>query len=139
MNEALRSRYLGALDVPEFLHAPTKAKDLGVDKINTVCLAIETDNPYSFCQSGKYQDFLFKMLGAIGLKQKDINCLSINVDDLNQALGLYNAKTVLLMSKGLMSSSEQHFSTHHPSEILTNEKLKREAWEVLKEIQTCLK
>ena len=97
MNEALRSRYLEALDVPEFLHAPTKIKDLGVDKINTVCLAIETDNPYSFCQPGKYQDFLFKMLGAIGLKQKDIKCLSINVDDLNQALGLYNAKTVLLM------------------------------------------
>jgi len=45
----------------------------------------------------------------------------------------------LLMSKGLTSSSEQHFSTYHPSEILVNEQLKREAWEVLKNLKQCLK
>jgi uracil-DNA glycosylase len=49
-------------------------------------------------------------------------------------LGQYNAKTVLLMSKGLSSDVQAHFFTHHPSEILVNETFKREAWEVLKQI-----
>jgi uracil-DNA glycosylase len=79
------------------------------------------------------------MLSAIGLSDDDIQCISINVDDLSRTLAEYNAKTVLLMSEGLSVSSVHHFSTHHPSVILTNEQLKREAWEVLKKIKVCLK
>ncbi len=139
MNEALRSRYLEALGVPEFLYAQNKSINTGVQKINTQCLVIETQNPRSFCQAGKYQDFLLKMLSAIGLQEKDIHCVSINTDDLSQTLSQYNAKAVLLMSKGLTPSSEQHFVTHHPSDILINEQLKRESWEVLKKIKACLK
>ena len=139
MNEALRSRYLEVMGVPDFLYAQAKPEDLDTQKITTQCLVIETNNTHSFCLSGKYQDFLLKMLSAIGLKKDDIQCISINIDDLSHTLSGYNAKTVLLMSKGLKPSSKQHFSTHHPSEILINEQLKREAWEVLKEIQACLK
>ena len=139
MNEALRSRYLEAMAVPDFLYAQAKSENLNAQKITTQCLVIETSNSHSFCLSGKSQDFLLKMLSAIGLKKDDIQCISINIDDLSHTLSGYNAKTVLLMSKGLKPSSKQHFSTHHPSEILTNEQLKREAWEVLKEIQVCLK
>lgn len=100
---------------------------------------VEVQNSRSFCQTGKYQDFLFKMLSAIGLNQVDIKCVSINADDLTRTLGQYNAKAVLLMGKGLTSSSSKHFVMHHPSEILMNERLKREAWEVLKNIKACLK
>ena len=139
MSEALRSRYLEALGVPEFLYAEEKSEDIDVQKINTLCLVIETQNSRSFCQAGKYQDFLLKMLSAIGLQQQDVNCISINTDDLSRTLGQYNAKTVLLMSKDLKSSSEQQFIAHHPSEILVNEQLKRETWEVLKRIKACLK
>jgi predicted nucleotide-binding protein (sugar kinase/HSP70/actin superfamily) len=139
MSEALRSRYLEALGVPEFLYAEEKSEDIDVQKINTLCLVIETQNSRSFCQAGKYQDFLLKMLGAIGLQQQDVNYISINADDLSRTLGQYNAKTVLLMSKDLKSSSAHHFIAHHPSEILVNEQLKRETWEVLKEIKACLK
>ena len=140
MNEALRSRYLDAFGVPEFLYVQTKTADLSANKIDTRCLVVETENARSFCQPGKYQDFLLKMLSAIGLKQDDIQCISINVDDLSRTLAEYNAQTVLLMSEGLsVSPVHHHFSTHHPSAILTNEQLKREAWEVLKKIKACLK
>ena len=139
MNEALRSRYLDALNVPEFLYVQTKTEDRSTIKIDTRCLVVETENSRSFCQPGKSQDFLLKMLSAIGLSADDIQCISINVDDLSRTLAEYNAKTVLLMSEGLSVSSVHHFSTHHPSAILTNEQLKREAWEVLKKIKACLK
>ncbi|HAU19866.1 MAG TPA: hypothetical protein DCT00_00095 [Gammaproteobacteria bacterium] len=139
MSEALRSRYLEALGVPGFLYAEDKLEDLDAKKTSTLCLVIETQNSRSFCQAGKYQDFLIKMLGAIGLHQQDVIFVSINADDLSRTLGQYNAKTVLLMSKDLKSSSEQHFIAHHPSEILVNEQLKRETWEVLKKIKACLK
>jgi len=139
MSEALRSRYLEVLGVPDFLYDEDKTEDLNVQKISTHCLVIETQNSRSFCQAGKYQDFLLKMLGAIGLQQEDVNFISISVDDLSRTLGQYNAKTVLLMSKDLNPSSEQHFVAHHPSEVLMNEQLKRETWEVLKKIKACLK
>jgi hypothetical protein len=139
MNEALRSRYLDAFGVPEFLYVQTKTVDLSSNKIDTRCLVVETENARSFCQPGKYQDFLLKMISAIGLSKDDIQCISINADDLSRTLAEYNAKTVLLMSEGLSVSSAHHFSTHHPSAILTNEQLKREAWEVLKKIKACLK
>ncbi len=139
MSEALRSRYLEALGVPEFLYTQVEPENIDEQKINTQCLVIETQNSRSFCQPGKYQDFLLKMLGAIDLQQQDIHCISISADDLSRTLGQYNAKTVLLMSKGLNPSSDQHFVAHHPSEILMNEQLKREVWEVLKKIKTCLK
>jgi len=139
MSEALRSCYLEALGVPEFLYAKDKSEDFDAQKINTLCLVIETQNSRSFCQDGKYQDFLLKMLSAIGLQQQDVNYISINADDLSRTLGQYNAKTVLLMSKDLKSSSEQHFVARHPSEILINEQLKRETWEILKKIKACLK
>ena len=139
MSEALRSRYLEALGVPEFLYAEEKSEDVDAQKINTSCLVIETQNSRSFCQTGKYQDFLLKMLGAIGLYQQDVTFVSINADDLSRTLGQYNAKTVLLMSKDLKPSSEQHFIAHHPSKVLANEQLKRETWEILKQIKACLK
>lgn len=139
MSEALRSRYLEALGVPDFLYDEDKTEDLDVQKISTHCLVIETQNSRSFCQAGKYQDFLLKMLGAIGLQQEDVNFISISADDLSRTLGQYNAKTVLLMSKDLNPSSEQHFVAHHPSEVLMNEQLKRETWEVLKKIKACLR
>ena len=139
MSEALRSHYLEALGVPDFLHVQIQSEDMDTQKIATQCLVIETSNPHSFCLNGKPRDFLLKMLGAINLTEEDIHCISINVDDLSRTRSGYNAKTVLLMSEGLKPSSEQHFVAHHPSEILTNNQLKREVWEVLIEIKACLK
>ncbi len=139
MNNTLRAHYLEALGLPDFLYTQATTENFTAEKINIKCLVLETDNPHSFCQTGKSQDFLFKMLDAIGLKRSDVKCISIDVDNLSQTLAAYNAKTVLLMSKGLMPSAAQHFATHHPSKILINQQFKREAWEVLKKIKQCLK
>ncbi|QKQ23935.1 hypothetical protein HUE58_01830 [Candidatus Ruthia endofausta] len=139
MNASLRSHYLEALGIPEFLHIQVKIQSLNRPKIDTQCLVIETKNLHSFCQIGKTQNFLFKMLGAIGLEKSDIKCVSTNIDDLNQTLKQYNAKTVLLMSADLKPSLMQHFVAHHPSEVLTNKQLKRETWEVLKKVKRCFK
>ncbi len=139
MNASLRSHYLEALGIPEFLYIQTKIQSLNRPKIDTQCLVIETKNPHSFCQIGKTQDFLFKMLDAIGLEKPDIKCVSTNIDNLNRTLKQYNAKTVLLMSADLKPSLMQHFVVHHPSEILINEQLKRETWEVLKKVKRCFK
>ncbi|CAC9433494.1 hypothetical protein [bacterium endosymbiont of Bathymodiolus sp. 5 South] len=140
MSQLERSDYLAAFGVPAFLYVePTDAIEVSTQKICTPCLVIETQNAHSFCQTGKVQDFLFKMLGAIGLKKANVKCITINALDLERTLGQYDAKTVLLMSKGLSSDVQAHFSMHHPSEILVNETFKREAWEVLKQLQQCLK
>lgn len=146
MKQLQRSDYLKAFNVPDFLYS--RKANITSDvvnvpkttvKINTQCLVIETQNAYSFCQAGDTEVFLFKILGAIGLKKSDTQCVSIKVNDLIATLEKYNAKTVLLMSTSLKPSSPQHFKTHHPSEILANESFKREAWEVLKKVQACLK
>ncbi|WXT99969.1 MAG: hypothetical protein Ctma_0675 [Catillopecten margaritatus gill symbiont] len=138
MNTESRAHYLEALGVPDFLYANTKVSTTS-SKINTQCLVIETQTPHSFCQVGNTQTFLFKMLTAIGLKEVNIQCVSIQANALTATLEKYNAKTVLLMGAGLNPLLPQHFATHHPSEILKNESFKRETWEVLKKVQACLK
>lgn len=140
MNQTQRSNYLEALGVPDFLYAEmTHAVAVITPKIKTQCLIIETQGVHSFCQAGDSKVFLFKMLSAIGLKESDFHCINIQANDLSAALEKYNAKAVLLMNSDLKSSSAQHFIAHHPSQILTNELFKREAWEVLKKLQACLK
>ncbi len=140
MNQLERANYLEAFGVPAFLYAErAEVIEASVQKKCVQCLVIETPNAHSFCQTGKIQDFLFKMLGAIGLKKSDIKCVDIEVNDLTDTLGQYDAKVVLLMSKDLVLGANNHFVIHHPSDILTSDTLKREAWEVLKKVQVCLK
>lgn len=140
MNQMQRNDYLEAFEVPDFLY--TRMDNVvatTTPKVNTQCLLIETQSVDSFCQVGEIETFLFKMLGAIGLKKSDVHCINIKVNDLKVTLERYNPKTVLLMNADLKPSSAQHFVTHHPSAILTNELFKREAWEALKKVQACLK
>ncbi|OIR24099.1 hypothetical protein [Bathymodiolus thermophilus thioautotrophic gill symbiont] len=140
MNQLERINYLEAFDVPAFLYAErADAITASVQKIRVQCLVIEVPNAQSFCQAGKTQDFLLKMLSAIGLQKSDIKCISVENNNLTHTLGQYDAKVVLSMSKGLALNANNHFVTHHPSDILTNDTLKREAWEVLKKVQVCLK
>lgn len=135
-----RAEYLEALNIPEFLYTkPVDVTKPNVQKTRTQCLVVETQNTHSFCQVGAVQEFLFKMLGAIGLEKKHIHYITIDATELDCTLKQYDAKTVLLMGKNLSSHIKSHFHTHHPSEILNNEALKREAWETLKQLEKCLK
>jgi hypothetical protein len=76
-----------AFGVPAFLYVEsTDAIEVSTQKICTPCLVIETQNAHSFCQTGKVQDFLFKMLGAIGLEKANIKCITINALTLDIAV-----------------------------------------------------
>ncbi len=136
----LRSHYLNTLGIPEYLHVPRKPIDLPkTSPIKIRCLVVEIKNTHSICQPGVEQDFLYRMLGAIGVSQKDVICIEAQPDNLSQEISKYNAKVVLLAGSDLSSVSINSFVIHHPSGILKNDQLKREAWEVLKKVKECLR
>lgn len=139
MNEALRSHYLSAMDVPDFLHIINKPSDLTIKKTPVRCLVIEKNSELSFCQPNKAQALLYKMLGAIELQSDNIACINVDNQDLEQVLARYDAQVILLMNPDLSASGKHCFKTHHPSVILKDASLKRDAWEVLKQIKICLK
>lgn len=128
----LRSHYLNTLGIPEFLHTEIKAQP--APKLTADCLVVENVTKDSFCQQGKIQDFLLKMLAAIGLEKNQV--VLLNTADMSEIKN-YNAKTVLLMDANF--AVKNSFKTHHPANILTNNTLKREAWEVLKQLKQWLK
>lgn len=134
----LRSRYLSALDIPEYLHLGKNTEDLAPELVKVQCLVIETECAESMCQSGAAQDFLYKMLLAIGLDKQDIVCIQSPSNQVSQVLSKYKAQVVLVMDAQVPLTHEKMFAIHHPSDILKNEQLKREAWEVLKKVKACL-
>lgn len=134
----LRSRYLSALDIPEYLHLCKNAEGLAPQPANVQCLVVETEHTESMCQSGVAQDFLYKMLSAIGLDKQDIICIQSPANQVPQVLSKYKAQVVLAMDTQVPLTHDNMFFIHHPSDILKNEQLKREAWEVLKKVKICL-
>lgn len=134
----LRSRYLNALDIPEYLHFCKDTEDLVSQLVKVQCLVVETECTESVCQAGLSQDFLYKMLSAIGLDKQDIICIQSPASQVSQVLSKYKAQVVLVMDTQVSLTHDNMFVVHHPSDILKNEQLKREAWEVLKKVKACL-
>jgi hypothetical protein len=134
----LRSRYLSALDIPEYLHLGKNTEELASQLVKVQCLVVETECAESMCQSGVAQDFLYKMLLAIGLDKQNIVCIQSPANQVSQALSKYKAQVVLVMDTQVPLTHDKMFVIHHPGDILKNEQLKREAWEVLKKVKACL-
>lgn len=137
MTPELRQDYLKALGIPEFLYGTNERDNATTNRVE--CLVIETEQEHSFCQSGQSYDLLEKMLGAIGLPMSDVKCARATNTTLSSVIEGNPAKVVLIMDKGLKSTIDHAFTTYHPHEIVSNPALKREAWEVLKEVKKCLK
>jgi hypothetical protein len=137
MTPGLRQDYLKALGIPEFLYAVNESN--GVTTVIAKCLVIETEQEHSFCQSGQSYDLLEKMLGAIGLLMSDVKCVRATKNTLSSVIESNPAKAVLIMDRTLKSTLEHIFMTFHPYEIINNPALKREVWEVLKELKKCLR
>jgi len=135
----LRARYLNALDIPEYLYTTKGVDTSNPAPIQTRCLAVETQCSKSICEPGEVQDFLYKMLSAVGLAKKDIICIKSESDSVLQEISKYNAQTILLMDTKVSLVKDKVFSMRHPSDVLKDEQLKREAWEVLKQVKVCLK
>jgi len=135
----LRARYLNALDIPEYLYTTKGVDTSNPAPIQTRCLVVETQCSKSICEPGEVQDFLYKMLSAVGLAKKDVICIKSQSDEISQEIGKYDAQTILLMDTRVSIVKDKVFSMRHPSDVLKDEQLKREAWEVLKQVKVCLK
>jgi hypothetical protein len=137
MTPELRQDYLKTLGIPEFLYGTNESDNVTTDRVE--CLVIETEQEHSFCHSGQSYDLLEKMLGAIGLPMSNVKCVRATSTTLSSVVENNPAKAVLIMNKELKTTIDHAFTTCHPHEIVSNPALKREAWEVLKEVKKCLK
>ena len=136
MTSELRSEYLEALDIPEFLY--NKNDSISRTKISVQCLLVETSPERSFCEPGDTKNLLAKMLASIDLSLNNTTSISIQSGDLEESIKTHPSRVVLVMGESINSKSDNLFSTYHPRDILKNPALKREAWEVLKKVKKCL-
>ena len=132
-----RDKYLEALGIPDFLYSSDSLSVSTQDKFKL--LVVEIDSQGSFCQAGASQDLLFKMLASVGLSKNECNLLSINQSEINDFIKDHSADLILLMDSSISVEGKTLFVTHHPKDIINNSKLKRDSWEVLKQVKLCLK
>ena len=136
MNPELRTEYLEALDIPEFLYI--KNESIPKAKLGVQCLLVETSPERSFCEPGDTKNLLAKMLSSIGLSLNNTTSISIQSSELERSIKSHPARVILVMGESINLKADNLFSTHHPRDILKNPVLKREAWEVLKKVKKCL-
>jgi hypothetical protein len=90
-------------------------------------------------QEGK--DLLEKMIGAMKLAANDYKVLELEISEISENLNLLeSAKTVVSFSKTFSEFIQNNFprvnlkSTIGPEELLLRPELKREVWEILKNL-----
>ena len=132
-----RNNYLEALGIPDFFYSQSNSEKKVIPEVK--CLIIETTSQDSFCEPGESQDLLIKILTSIDLTLSNVCLMSIEKDNLDECIRANPSKAVLVMGSEVNSNLSFLFSTHHPRDILKNNKLKREVWEVLKKVKLCLR
>ena len=132
-----RDKYLEALGIPDFLYSSDSPESSSQDKFKL--LVIEIDSQGSFCQAGASQDLLFKMLASIGLGLSECNLLSISKSEIDTLIQDNFKDLILVMDSSISLEGKTLFVTHHPKDIIEDPKLKRDSWEVLKQVKLCLK
>ena len=132
-----RDKYLEALGIPDFLYASVSPEVSAKDKFKL--LVVELDSQGSFCQAGASQDLLFKMLASIGLNLNDCNLLSVSKSEVDTIIQKHASDLILVMDSSISLVGKTLFVTHHPKDIIEDPKLKRDSWEVLKQVKLCLK
>ena len=130
-----RSNYLEALGIPDFLYSSVGSEAIK----NAKLLVLEASSEDSFCESGVSQDLLFKMLASIGLSLDECDLISIDKSEINRFIQDHSSDLMLIMDSSLSVTGESLFVTHHPKEIIKNPILKRDSWEILKKVKSCLK
>ena len=132
-----RNNYLDALGIPDFFYSQSDSEKKVIPEVK--CLIIETTSQDSFCEPGESQDLLIKILTSIDLTLSNVCLMSIEKDNLDECIRANPSKAVLVMGSEVNSNLSFLFFTHHPRDILKNNKLKREVWEVLKKVKLCLR
>ena len=132
-----RDKYLEVLGIPDFLYASVSPEGSAQNKFKL--LVVELDSQGSFCHAGASQDLLFKMLASIGLSLNDCNLLSVSKSDVDKVIQKHASDLILVMDSSISIEGKTLFVTHHPKDIIEDPKLKRDSWEVLKQVKLCLK
>ena len=132
-----RNKYFEALGIPDFLYSSVRPEGSAQEKFKL--LVVELDSQGSFCQAGASQDLLFKMLASIGLSLNDCNLLSVSKSEVDTVIQKHSSDLILVMDSSISLEGKTLFVTHHPKDIIENPKLKRDSWEVLKQVKLCLK
>ena len=132
-----RNKYFEALGIPDFLYSSVSPEGSAQEKFKL--LVVELDSQGSFCQAGASQDLLFKMLASIGLSLNDCNLLSVSKSEVDTVIQKHSSDLILVMDSSISLESKTLFVTHHPKDIIEDPKLKRDSWEVLKQVKLCLK
>ena len=130
-----RRNYLEALGIPDFLYSSVGSEAIE----NAKLLVLEVGSEDSFCESGASQDLLFKMLASIGLSLNECDLISIDKSDINLFIQDHSSDLMLIMDSSFSVTGESLFVTHHPKDIIEDPKLKRDSWEILKQVKLCLK
>ena len=130
-----RSNYLEALGIPDFLYSSVGSEATE----NAKLLVLEVGAEDSFCESGVSQDLLFKMLASIGLSSNECDLISIDKSEMNRFIQDHSSDLMLIMDSSLSVTGQSLFVTHHPKEIIKNPILKRDSWDILKKVKSCLK
>lgn len=136
--QTLRDKYLDTLGIPAYLYRQQEVLETPAKPIKCLIVEAHATND-SFCQAGEVQDFLFKMLSAIGLNANEVALVNLQEGALDKALLDYQAQSILSMGCDIPKQALPVFRAEHPEAILAKPELKREAWEVLKQLQSCLK
>jgi len=79
------------------------------------------------------------MLASIGLSLNECDLISVNKSEINRFIQDHSSDLMLIMDSSLSLTGQSLFVTHHPKEIIKNPKLKRDSWEILKKVKSCLK
>jgi len=133
----LRSEYLEALGIPDFLYSKIKPKKTPVLLLKI--LVVEVGSQESFCIKGDSQKLLIKMLASIDFDIKNAHLVSLDKIQIDEYIKNNPAEVVVVMDSSYEPSKPAIFLMHHPRDILKNSNLKRESWEVLKKVKKCLK
>jgi len=133
----LRSEYLEALGIPDFLYSKIKPKKIPVLLLKI--LVVEVGSQESFCIKGDSQKLLIKMLASIDFDIKHAHLVSLDKTQIDEYIKNNPAEVVVVMDSSYEPSKPAIFLMHHPRDILKNSNLKRESWEVLKKVKKCLK
>lgn len=133
----LRSEYLEALGIPDFLYSKIKPKKNPVLLLKI--LVVEVGSQESFCIKGDSQKLLIKMLASIDFDIKHAHLVSLDKTQIDEYIKNNPAEVVVVMDSSYEPSKPAIFLMHHPRDILKNSNLKRESWEVLKKVKKCLK
>ena len=132
-----RNDYLEALGIPDFLYSKVDSTSSISSPLSIMVLELSSKD--SFCEAGKTQDLLVKMLASIGLDLNSVHLASIEKSNLDSFIADNPAQVVLVMDSTFKSDKSSLFSTYHPRDVIKDSHLKRETWEILKKVKQCLK